>query len=78
MVRTLGYKYLKLVHGFLCSKLPTESVETRCSYVNIYVYRLYSGGLETEIFPTSWIQMTLYRQCILAANRGCMHFLYNW
>jgi hypothetical protein len=29
MVRTLSYKYLKLVDGFLCHKLPAECTETQ-------------------------------------------------
>ena len=77
MVRKSGYKYLKLVHGVLCRKLPAESVETRCTYVINQVNDVYSGGSETEISRRSWIQMKLHRNCILAANRGCMHFLYN-
>jgi hypothetical protein len=74
MVRMSGYKYLKLVHGFLRRKLPAERVEMRWSYVIIYVKDVNSGGSETEMSRRSRIQMILYRTCILAANRGCMHF----
>jgi hypothetical protein len=60
MVRKSGYKYLKLVHGVLCRKLPAESVETRWTYVIDHVNDVYSGGSETEISRRSWIQMILH------------------
>jgi len=60
MVRKSGYKYLKLVYGVLCRKLPAESVETRWTYVIDHVNDVYSGGLETEISRRSLIQMILH------------------
>jgi hypothetical protein len=74
MVRTSGYKYLKIVYGFLRSKLLAESVETRWCYVGNHVNDVYSGGSYTEMSRRSWIQMIIHRNCILAANRGYMHF----
>jgi hypothetical protein len=72
-----GYKYLILVLGFLCHKLPAESVEMRLCCVIFHVNDVYSGGSETEISRRSWIEMILPKNRILAINRGCMHFLYN-
>jgi hypothetical protein len=77
MVRKSGYNYLKLVHGVLCCKLLGESIERRWTYIINHVNDVYSGGSETEISRRSWIQMILHRNRILAAYRGCMHFLYN-
>jgi hypothetical protein len=57
MVRTLGYKYQKLVHEFLCHQLPAESVETRWSNFIYQLNDVYSGGSETEMSPRSWIQI---------------------
>ena len=44
-----GYKYLKLVHGLLCHKVPAESVETRWTYVIHHANDVCSGGSETEM-----------------------------
>jgi hypothetical protein len=77
MLRTSGYNYLKLMNGVLCRKLPAESIEIRLTYVINDVNDVYCGGSQTEISRRSWIQMILHRNCILAANRGCMHYLYN-
>jgi hypothetical protein len=77
MVRMSCNEYLNLVYRFLCHKLLAESVGTQWSYVIHHVTDVYSGGSEAEISQRSWIQMILHRHCILAANRGCMHFLYN-
>jgi hypothetical protein len=74
MVRTSGYKYLKQEYGVLCRKLPAESIESRLSYSINHLNDVYSGGSESEISRRSWIQMILHSTCILAANRGCMHF----
>jgi len=60
MVRKSGYKYLKLVHGGLCGKLPAERVETRWTYIIDHVNDVYSGGSETEISRRSWIQMIFH------------------
>jgi len=78
MVRTSGYKYLKLVHGFLCFKLLAESVETRWTYVIHHANDMYSGGSETEMSRTSWIQMIIHKNGILAANRDGMNFLLHY
>jgi len=60
MGRMSGYKHLKLVHGFLCRKLPAESVEAQWSYVINCVNVVYSGGSETEISRRSSIEMILH------------------
>jgi len=60
MVRKSGYKYLELVDGVLCRKLPAESVETRWTYVIAHVNHMYSGGSETKISRRSWIQMIFH------------------
>jgi len=60
MVRKSDYKYLKVVNGVLCGKLPAESVEMRLTYVIDHVNDLYIGGSETEISRRSWIQMILH------------------
>ena len=49
MVRESVYKYLKLVRGELCRKLPAESFETQWTYVIKRVNEVYSCGSETEI-----------------------------
>jgi len=77
MVRTSGDTYVNLVHGILCRELPAESFETRWKYIINHVHDLYSGGSETVMSRRSWIQMIIHRNCILAANKGCMHFLYD-
>jgi hypothetical protein len=77
MVRKSGYKYLKLVHGVLCRKVPAETVEMQWTYVTDHVNDVNSGGSEAEISRRSWIQIILHRHCILAANRGYMLYLYN-
>jgi hypothetical protein len=77
MVRMSGYKYLKLAHGFSCRKFPAKSAEMRWTYIIHHANDMYSGGSETEISRRSWIQTTIHRNYILAANKDCMHFLYN-
>jgi len=49
MVWTLGYKYLKLVDGFLSHELPAESVETLRSYNIYHANDVYSGGPKTQM-----------------------------
>jgi len=78
MVRMSGYKYLKLVHGILCRKLPPKSAETRSTYVIHHANDMYSGGSETEMSRRSLIRMIIHRYGILATNKDSMHFLYNW
>jgi len=77
MVRTSGYKYLKLMQGLLCGKLSAESADMRCAYVIDYANDLYSGGSETEMSRRYWIQMTIYSSTILAPKIDCMHLMYN-
>jgi hypothetical protein len=77
MVRISGYEYQNLGHEFLRHKLLAESVEMQWGYVISHVNEGYSGGSELEISRISWIQMLLYGDCILAANRGCMYFWYD-
>jgi len=77
MVRTSGYKYLKLMHRFLCGKLPAESTETRWTYVIHHANDMYSGGSETEMSRRFWIQIIIHKHSILAANKDCMHFMYS-
>jgi hypothetical protein len=77
MVSKSGYKYLKQVRRVLCHKLPAESVEMRWTYVIHHVNDMYCRGSETEISRRSCNHIILHRNCMLAANRGCRHFLYN-
>jgi len=77
MVRTLGYKYPELVHGFLCRELSAESAETQWIYVSHHANAMYCGCSETEISQRSLIPIMIHRNGILAANNDCMQFLYN-
>jgi len=77
MARTLGYKCLKLVHGFSWSILPTESADTRWTYINHHPNDVYSGGSETEMSPRFWIHMIIHRNSLLAAKKDCMNLMYN-
>jgi len=77
MLRTLGYKYLKLVHGFLCRKLLADSAEMQWTYVIHHANDMYSGGLETEMSRRFWIRMIIHRNGILAARKDCMDFMHN-
>jgi hypothetical protein len=77
MVRMSGYKYLKLVHQFLYSKLPAESAETRGIYLTHHANDVYCCGSETEISRRSWIAMIIHSHSILAGNNDCMQFLFN-
>ena len=77
MVKTLGYQYLKLVHGYLSGKLPAESTETQWTYVILHANAVYSGGSETEMSRRFWIQRIIHRTGILAANTECKDFIYN-
>ena len=77
MVRTSGYKYIQLVHGFLCGKLLAESAEMRCTYVIHYANDVYSGGSETVMSQRFWIRMIIHRNGILAAKEDCIYFMYN-
>jgi len=77
MVRTLGYKYLKIIHGFSCHKVPAESADMRWTYVIDDANDVYSSGSEIELSGRSWIQMIIHRTSILAANKVWMHFFYN-
>jgi len=49
------YKCLKLVHGFLCGKLPAKSAEMRWTYVIHHANDVYGGGSETEMSRRFWI-----------------------
>ena len=77
MVRTSGYTFLNLMHGFLCRKLLAESNEMRCTYIIHHANVVYSGDSETEMSRRSWIEMIIHRNGILATNRDCLHCLYN-
>jgi len=76
-MRTLGYKYLKLVRRFLCGKLPAESADMRWTYIIHHANDVYSGGSETEMSGRFRIQMIIHRNGILAAKKDCMDFMYN-
>jgi len=77
MLRTSGYKYLKLVDVILCREIPAKSVEMRWTYIICHANDVYSGGSETKMSQRSWIQMIIHRNGMLAAKRDYMHFLYN-
>jgi len=77
MVRTLGYKYLKLVHAFGYHKLLAKSTEMQWIYVIHVGNHVDTGGSDTEMSPRSWIQTIIYRNCLLAANTDSMQCLYN-
>ena len=77
MVRTSGYKYLKLVHGLFCCKLPIKSAEMSWTYVIHHADDVYSGGSETEMSRRFGIRMIIHTNCILAARNDCMDFMYN-
>ena len=77
MVRTSGYRYLKLVHGYSCSKLLAESAEMRWTYIIHHAIDMQSGGSETEMTQRFWIQIIIHRNGILAARKDCLHFMYN-
>jgi len=77
MVRTSGYKYLKLGHGFLSVKLPAERTETGSTYIIHHANDVYGGGSETEMSRRFWIQMIIHRNGILAAKKDCMDYMYN-
>jgi len=49
MVRTFGYKCLKIVDGLLCRNLPADGVEIQWSCFTYYVNDMSCGGSETEI-----------------------------
>jgi len=74
MVRTSGYKYLKVVHGFLYCKLPAESAEMGWIYIIHHANDMYSGGSETEMSPKSSIQIIIHWNGILGVNKDCMQF----
>jgi len=69
MVRTSGYKYLKLGHWFLCGKLPAASTEMRWTYVIRHADDRFSGGSETEMSRRFWIHTIIHRNSILAAKK---------
>jgi len=77
MVMTSGYKYLKLVHGLLCGKMPAESSAMRWTHVIHHSNDVYSGGSETEMSQRFWIRMIIHRNGILAAKKGSMDRMYN-
>jgi len=55
MVMMSRYKYLKLVHAYLCSKLLAGSAEMRWTDVTHHAYDVYSGGSHIEISRRFWI-----------------------
>jgi len=77
MVRTLGYKYLKLLHRFVGGKSPAESAEMQWTYVSHHANDAYSGGSESEMSQRFWIQMITHTYGILAAKKDCLDFMYN-
>ena len=68
MVRTSHYKYLQLLHGRLCGRLPADSVELGWTYVIDCANEVYIGGAETGMPRRFWIRMIIHRNCILAAK----------
>ena len=77
MVRTLCYKYLKSLHGFLCGELPAESAESRWTYIIDHATDVNIGGSGTEMTRRFQIRMIIHRNGILAAKNDCMDFMYN-
>jgi len=78
MVRTLGYKYLEVVYGFLYDKSPAKSAETQWIVFIHFANDVYNGGSETARSRRSWIQIIIHWNGILAVNGDCMQFLYDF
>jgi len=68
MVRTLRYRFLKPVYGFLCGKLMAKSAKMRWTYVIHHANDVYSGGPEAAMTRRFWIRMIIHRNGRLTAK----------
>ena len=77
LVKTSYYKYINLVHGVSCSEGPAESAGMRLTYVIHHANDVSSGGSETHMSRTFWIQMIIHRNGILAGKNDCMDVMHK-
>ena len=77
MVRKLGNIYLKQVDSFSYCKLPAESAEMHWMDAISRLDDMHSGGSETEMSQSLWMQMIIHRNLTLAVNNDCMNIVYN-
>jgi len=76
-VRMSGYIYRKPGDGSVCPQSVADCADTRWAY---HIHRadiVYSRGSCTDRRWSSWMEIIIHRNNVLAVNHDCMYYAYN-